>query len=73
VDEIGRTLGEIYGAFRGHLPPQARGRYIGEIVGVRSRLSESELIGAERDRQPIGTIGLDPDASRSPVERWPQR
>ena len=73
LDEIGRTLGEIYGVFRGHLPPQAWERYIGQIVGVRSRLSESELIVAERDRQLIGTIGLYPDASRSPVERWPQR
>ena len=73
LDEIGRLLGEIYGVFRGHLPPQAWERYIGEIVDVRSRLGESELIVAERAGDLIGTIGLYPDASRSPVERWPER
>lgn len=73
LDEIGRLLGEIYGVFRGHLPPQAWERYIGEIVDVRSRLGESELIVAERAGQRIGTIGLYPDASRSPVARWPER
>ena len=73
LDEIGRLLCEIYGVFRGHLPPQAWERYIGEIVDVGSRLGESELIVAERAGHLIGTIGLYPDASRSPVERWPER
>ena len=73
LDEIGRLLCEIYVVFRGHLPPQAWERYIGEIVDVGSRLGESELIVAERAGHLIGTIGLYPDASRSPVERWPER
>ena len=72
LDEVGRLLGEVYAAFRGHLPPQAWERYIGEIVDVRGRLGESELIVAERGERLVGTIGLYPDASRSPVERWPE-
>jgi hypothetical protein len=56
LDEIGQLLGEIYGVFRGHLPPQAWERYIGEILDVRSRLGESELIVAERAGHLIGTI-----------------
>jgi len=73
LDEVARLLAEVYAVFRGHLPPQAWERYIGEIVDVRSRLGESELIVAERAGQRIGTIGLYRDASRSPVARWPER
>lgn len=47
LDEIGRRLGEVYAVFRGHLPPQAWERYIGEIVDVRGRPGESELIDTE--------------------------
>jgi ribosomal protein S18 acetylase RimI-like enzyme len=71
-DEASRLLAEAYAAFRGHLPPGAWESYIGEIVDVRSRLGESELIVAERDGHLVGTIGFYPDASRSRVERWPE-
>ena len=47
-----------------------RGSYIGEIVDVRSRLSESELIVAERAGSLVGTTGFYPDTSRSALERW---
>ena len=51
LDEIARLLAEVYGAFRGHLPDGASERYIGEIVDVRSRLGECELIVAEARRR----------------------
>jgi len=72
LDEVARLLAEVYEVFRGHLPPGAWESYIGEIVDVGSRLGESELIVAERAGRLVGTIGLYPDASRSPVERWPE-
>lgn len=70
-DELARLLAEVYGAFRAHLPAEAWERYIGEIVDVRSRLGESELIVAEEAGRLVGTIGFYPDASRSAIERWP--
>jgi ribosomal protein S18 acetylase RimI-like enzyme len=73
LGEVARLLDEVYAAFRGHLPPEAWESYIGEIVDVRSRLGESELIVAERAGRLVGTIGFYPDASRSALERWPER
>ena len=72
LDEAARLLAEVYAVFRGHLPPEAWQSYIGEIVDVRRRLGESELIIAERGGDLVGTIGLYPDASRSRVEQWPE-
>jgi ribosomal protein S18 acetylase RimI-like enzyme len=71
LDAVAALLGEVYGAFRERFPPEAWERYIGEIVDVRSRVGESELIIAERAGQLVGTIGFYPDASRSALERWP--
>ena len=71
LDEVARLLAEVYGAFRVHLPDGAWDRYIGEIVDVHSRMSESELIVAEEAGRLVGTIGFYPDASRSAIEHWP--
>ena len=72
LDEVAGLLAEVYAVYRGWLPARAWERYIGEIVDVRRRLGESELIVAERAGLLVGTIGLYPEASRSAVERWPQ-
>ena len=72
LDEVAGLLAEVYAVFRRHFPALAWESYIGEIVDVRSRLGESELIVAERAGRLVGTIGLYPDASRSALERWPQ-
>ena len=71
LDEVGALLGAVYGAFREHFPADAWERYIGEIVDVRSRFGESEVIVAERGGRVVGTIGFYPEASRSALERWP--
>jgi ribosomal protein S18 acetylase RimI-like enzyme len=71
LDEVARLLAEVYGAFRAHLPADAWECYIGEIVDVRGRLGESELIVAEHAGRLVGTIGFYPDAARSAIERWP--
>jgi ribosomal protein S18 acetylase RimI-like enzyme len=72
LDKVAALLGAVYGVFREHFPPDAWERYIGEIVDVRSRLGESELIVAERWDRLVGTIGFYPDASRATLERWPE-
>jgi len=71
LDELARLLAEVYGGFRTHLPADAWKRYIGEIVDVRGRLGESELIVAEHGGRLIATIGFYPDAAHSAIERWP--
>lgn len=72
LDEVAGLLAEVYAVFAPHFPAQAWKSYIGEIVDVRSRLGESELIVASRGGLLVGTIGLYPDASRSALECWPQ-
>lgn len=71
LDQLAVLLGEVYGVYREHFPPEAWASYIGEIIDVRSRWGESELIVAERAGRLVGTIGFYPDASRSQLERWP--
>ncbi len=71
VDEVARLLGEVYGEFRVHFSIAAWEHYLGEIVDVRGRLADSELIVAEREGCLVGTIGFFPDASRSSLEAWP--
>jgi hypothetical protein len=71
LDHVAALLGDVYGVFREHFPPEAWERYVGEIVDVYSRVGESELIVAERAGRLVGTIGFYPDASRSALERWP--
>ena len=72
LDEAAGLLGEVYGVFRAHFPPQAWEGYIGEIIDIRRRLGESEMIVAEHAGGLVGTVGFYPDASRSALERWPE-
>jgi ribosomal protein S18 acetylase RimI-like enzyme len=71
LDQVAALLGGVYGVFREHFPADAWESYIGEIVDVRSRVGESELIVAEGAGGLVGTIGFYPDASRAVLERWP--
>lgn len=71
LETVSSLLAEVYGEFRPHFPPGAWGPYIGEIVDVRSRLADSELIVGEDEGRLVGTVGFYPDASRSALERWP--
>src|SRR5260370_15353622 len=72
LDDVARLLGEVYGVFRAHFSSQAWESYIGEIIDIRSRWGESELILAELAGGLVGTICFYPDASRSALERWPE-
>jgi ribosomal protein S18 acetylase RimI-like enzyme len=71
LETVSSLLAEVYGEFRPHFPTEAWELYLGEIVDVRSRLADSELIVAEDEGRLIGTVGFYPDASRSALERWP--
>jgi ribosomal protein S18 acetylase RimI-like enzyme len=72
LDDVTELLGEVYGVYRDHFAAEDAWRsYIGEIVDVRSRLDESELIVAARRGVLVGTIGFYGEASRSAIEQWP--
>jgi ribosomal protein S18 acetylase RimI-like enzyme len=70
--EVAELLREVYGVFWEHFPRTVWKSYITEIVDVRARLDESELIVAECDGHIAGTITFYPQALRSAIERWPQ-
>jgi ribosomal protein S18 acetylase RimI-like enzyme len=71
LDAVADLLADVYGTFRPHFPAEAWQSYLGEIVDVRGRLTDSELIVAEQDGRLVGTVGFYPDAARSSLERWP--
>jgi len=71
LDDLSHLLADVYREFRPYLPEAVWPAYIGEIVDVRSRLPDSELIVAELGERLVGMVCFYPDASRSVLERWP--
>ena len=72
VEMVGTLLGEVYDAYRPHFPAEVWVDYIREIVDIRSRLADSELIVARIDGRLAGAVTFYPNASRSSLERWPE-
>jgi ribosomal protein S18 acetylase RimI-like enzyme len=71
LDDLSHLLADVYREFRPYLPKQVWPAYIAEIVDVRSRLPDSELVVAELGGRIVGTVGFYRDASLSVLERWP--
>jgi ribosomal protein S18 acetylase RimI-like enzyme len=71
LDAIASLLKQAYSEYQPHFPADAWERYLGEIVDVRSRLTDSVLLVAASDGGIVGTVGFFPDASLSSLERWP--
>ncbi len=71
LGSLSRLLEEAYGEFEPRFPDGLWQVYLGEIVDVRSRLSDSELILAELERRIVGTVGFYAEAWRSTLEHWP--
>ncbi|MEV6241151.1 GNAT family N-acetyltransferase [Lentzea sp. NPDC051838] len=69
---VAALLADVYAAFRPRLSDDAWPRYLGEIVDVRSRLVDSQLIVADHDGLLVGTVALYPEATRSSLEHWPE-
>ena len=54
MDETAAVLGAAYGEYAVSMPPELWKGYHADIVDVRSRLHESELVVAEHEgRQPV--------------------
>jgi len=72
LDKISLLLKEAYQQYENLLPPDAWSYYVKDIMDVRSRLDDSQLIVAEVDRQLVGTVTLYLNTHRPEQERWPK-
>ena len=70
LDEVSALLGEAYQEYKQSFPSDAWEEYRADILNVRSRLSDSELIVAAMDGKLVGTVTLYSAGSYS--ETWPK-
>ncbi len=71
LDEVSSLLKDAYLQYKSSIPPERWENYLEDIIDVRSRLEESELIVAEMDNRMVGCITLYLDAGRSMPGAWP--
>ncbi len=69
LDEVSRLLRDAYLEYQKHFPEEDWKHYLDNIMNVRSRLSESELIVAELGGRIAGAVTLYLDGNR---DGWPQ-
>lgn len=72
LDKISLLLKEAYQQYENMLPADAWNYYAEDIMNVRGRLDESQLIVAELNKQLAGTVTLYLHAHRSEQEGWPR-
>jgi GNAT superfamily N-acetyltransferase len=71
LDAVARLLRDAYMEYRKDLPPEAWEGYLADMMDVRGRLGEAELIVAEQDGELAGTVTLYPESRGSPQDGWP--
>jgi ribosomal protein S18 acetylase RimI-like enzyme len=71
LDEISLLLKDAYQQYENFIPPEAWKPYLEDIIDVRSRLDESDLIVAELKHRLAGCVTLYLDGSKSFPEAWP--
>ena len=64
MDETAAVLGAAYGEYAASIPPELWKGYHANIVDVRSRLHESELVVSEHEGRLVGTITFYPQYNR---------
>ncbi len=64
MDEAAAVLGAAYGEYAASMPPELWKGYHADIVDVRSRLHESELVVAEHEGRLAGTVTFHPPGDR---------
>jgi ribosomal protein S18 acetylase RimI-like enzyme len=72
MDEAAAVLGEAYGEYSASMPPELWKGYYSDIVDVRSRLHESDLIVAEHEGRLAGTVTFYPPGDREGRSAWPE-
>jgi GNAT superfamily N-acetyltransferase len=71
LDNVSLLIRDAYQQYENLLPLEAWKFYLEDMMDVRKRLSESQLIVAELDGQLAGTVTLYLDAEHSSQEAWP--
>jgi ribosomal protein S18 acetylase RimI-like enzyme len=71
LDEVSRLLKDAYQQYQTLIPPERWENYLEDIIDVRSRLEESELIVAELEHRLVGCVTLYLATERSMPETWP--
>jgi ribosomal protein S18 acetylase RimI-like enzyme len=72
LDEISQLLKESYKQYESSMPPLAWKNYLNDIMDVRGRLEEAELIVAEIGGRLAGAVTLYLKSSKSLPEEWPE-
>jgi GNAT superfamily N-acetyltransferase len=72
LDEISDLLRDSYYQYQPAVPPEVWKPYLDDIMNVRSRLPESELIVAEMAGRLVGTVTLYLKPIPSSREAWPE-
>jgi ribosomal protein S18 acetylase RimI-like enzyme len=72
LDEVSLLLRDAYQQYENFIRPEAWKSYLEDIMDVRSRLGESDLIVAEVNHQLAGSVTLYLDGSHSFPEAWPR-
>jgi N-acetylglutamate synthase-like GNAT family acetyltransferase len=71
LDEVSLLLRDAYQQYESLIPPERWKNYLADIMDVRGRLDESDLIVAELDHRLAGCVTLYLEGSKSFPEAWP--
>ncbi len=71
ADQVSTLLKAAYQEYAASFPPGAWEGYARNIMDVRSRLGQSELIVAEQDGRFVGAVTFYPHGSSSERGGWP--
>ncbi|MDP3879751.1 MAG: GNAT family N-acetyltransferase [Dehalococcoidales bacterium] len=71
LDEVSQLLKDAYRQYQSSIPSRVWETYLEDIVDVRGRLENAELLVAELDGRLVGTVTLYLRASDSSGEGWP--
>lgn len=71
LDEVSLLLKDAYQQYENFIPPERWKNYLTDIMDVRSRLTESDLIVAELDHRLVGAVTLYLNGSLTFPETWP--
>jgi ribosomal protein S18 acetylase RimI-like enzyme len=72
LDNVSLLLKDAYQQYENIIHPEAWKSYLEDIMDVRSRLGESDLIVAELNHRLAGSVTLYLDGSYSFPEAWPK-
>jgi ribosomal protein S18 acetylase RimI-like enzyme len=72
MDKVALLIRDAYLQYKSSMPPEAWLGYLEDMMDVRGRLSESQLIVAEADGQLAGTVTLYLDSGQSSQKPWPK-